>query len=204
MATGCASVGCDSDLADGRDLADTWGQVWDILPAQWEKIKVWAEQAARALKAAAKLVDQATATCTDINAEAPATALADARELYDQAMLVGISDNLSPPWHKGNHPGLVLARRLQHKADEVWLFTKDTRTLWTNNASERALEGPKLHQKVSGYWQTTLTLSRYCRVRSYLVSARNHGLHAADRHRQPVSSPGRRRAGGREPGPGPR
>src|SRR5262249_5988800 len=38
LATGCASVGCDSDLADGRDLADTWGQVWDILPAQWEKI----------------------------------------------------------------------------------------------------------------------------------------------------------------------
>ena len=148
-----------------------------------EDNKVWAEQAARTLKAAAKLVDQATATCTDINAEASATALADARELYDQAILVGISDNLSPPWHKGNHPGLVLARRLQHKADEVWLFTKDTRTPWTNNASERALKGPKLHQKVSGYWQTTLTLSRYCRVRSYLVSARNHGLHAADRHR---------------------
>ncbi len=109
-----------------------------------------------------------------------ATALADARELYNQAVLVGISDNLSRPWHKGNHPGLVLARRLQHKADEVWLFAKDTRTPWTNNASERALKGPKLHQKVSGYWQTTLTLSRYCRVRSYLVGARNHGLHAID------------------------
>jgi hypothetical protein len=142
--------------------------------------KVWAEQAARALKAAAKLVDQATATGTDINAEASATALAHARKLYDQALLVGISDNLSRPWHQGNHPGLVLARRLQNKADEVWLFTKDTRTPWTNNASERALKGPKLHQKVSGYWQTTLTLSRYCRVRSYLVSARNHGLNAID------------------------
>lgn len=138
--------------------------------------KVWAEQAARALKAAAKLVDHATAADSPIDA----AALADARKLYHHAVLVGISDNLSRPWHKGNHPGLVLARRLQTKADEVWLFTKDTRTPWTNNASERALKGPKLHQKVSGYWQTTLTLSRYCRVRSYLVSARNHGLHAVD------------------------
>jgi hypothetical protein len=39
---------------------------------------------------------------------------------------------------------------------------------------------PEAAPKVSGYWQTTLTLSRYCRVRSYLVGARNHGLHAID------------------------
>ncbi len=115
--------------------------------------KVWADRADRALKAAAKLLHQAT---------------------------VGIVDNLSRPWHKGNHPGLVLARRPQNKADEVWLFTKDTRAPWTSNASERALKGPKLHQEVSGYWQITLTLSRFCRVRSYLVSARNHRLHAID------------------------
>lgn len=43
---------------------------------------------------------------------------------------------------------------------------------WTNNASELALKGPKRHQAVSGYWHTT-TLADYCRVRSYLVSARS-------------------------------
>src|SRR5262249_5383040 len=77
-------------------------------------------------RASPRLAVLPTAPCPDSNRGAFATALADARELYDQAILVGISDNLSPPWHKGNHPGLVLARRLQHKADEVWLFTKDT------------------------------------------------------------------------------
>jgi hypothetical protein len=51
---------------------------------------------------------------------------------------------------------------------------------WTNNGSEQALKSPKLHQKVSGYWHTTLTLSRFCRVRSYLVTARNHGVNAID------------------------
>ena len=49
---------------------------------------------------------------------------------------------------------------------------------WTNNASEQALKSPKLHQKVSGYWHTPATLARFCRVRSYLVSARNHGIRA--------------------------
>jgi hypothetical protein len=37
-----------------------------------------------------------------------------------------------------------------------------------------------MQQKVSGYWQTTITLARYCRVRSYLVTACNHGLRAID------------------------
>jgi transposase len=51
---------------------------------------------------------------------------------------------------------------------------------WTNNASEQALKGPKRHQAVSGYWRTLTTLADYCRVRSYLVSARNHGVRPVD------------------------
>jgi len=51
---------------------------------------------------------------------------------------------------------------------------------WTNNASEQALKGPKRHQAVSGYWHSVTTLGDYCRVRSYLVSARGHGIRATD------------------------
>lgn len=136
----------------------------------------WAAQIQKALRDAAHLVERANTANTTIDAEA----LTDARWRYDQGVLVGISTNLSRPWHKGNHPGLVLARRLQTKADQVWLFTTDPRVPWTNNASEQALKSPKLHQKVSGYWHTTLTLGRFCRVRSYLVTTRNHGLSAID------------------------
>jgi transposase len=50
----------------------------------------------------------------------------------------------------------------------------------TNNASEQALKGPKRHQAVSGYRHTTTTLADCCRVRSYLVSARGHGIRATD------------------------
>ena len=33
---------------------------------------------------------------------------------------------------------------------------------------------------MSGYWHTQQTLGRYCTIRSYLVSARNHGVEAID------------------------
>ncbi len=49
-----------------------------------------------------------------------------------------------------------------------------------NNPAEQALRGPKRHQAVSGYWHRPATLAAYCRVRSYLVSARDHGIRALD------------------------
>jgi hypothetical protein len=166
----------DADLAGvqqcGAHLIRHLQGVLDLDPV----VQQWAGQVQKALRDAASLVDTAIAAGTAIDVKA----LADARWRYDQGVLVGISINLSRPWHKGNHPGLVLAKRLQAKADQVWLYTKDFRVPWTNNASEQALKSPKLHQKVSGYWQTTLTLARFCRVRSYLVTARNHGIGAID------------------------
>src|SRR2546421_6488973 len=106
----------------------------------------WAVEVQTALRDAARQVQSATTTGTPINHEA----LAFARYRYDQGVLVGISANLSRAWHEGNHPGLVLARRLKVKAEQVWLFTTNPKVPWTNNASEQALKSPKLHQKVSG------------------------------------------------------
>jgi len=106
--------------------------------------------------------------------------LAGLRERYDTAIAFGIQINQHRVWPKGNHPGYTLALRLQTKAAQVWLFTRDFAVPWTNNASEQALKSPKLHQKVSGYWHTLTTLARYCRTRSSLTSARNHGLTTID------------------------
>ena len=143
----------------------------------------WAAQVQTALRDAARLVQTAGATGTPINPDA----LAFARYQYDQGVLVGISTNLSRASPEGNHPGLVLARRLKTRAEQVWLFTTNPKVPWTNNASEQALKSPKLHQKVSSYWQTTITLARYCRVRSYLITACNHGLRAIDAIRSALS-----------------
>ena len=69
--------------------------------------------------------------------------LAGLRHSYDQAVAFGISVNLSRPWHKGNHPGLVLARRLKRKASQVWLFATRFDVPATNNGSENAVRGYK-------------------------------------------------------------
>lgn len=106
--------------------------------------------------------------------------LADLRDRYDKHITHGRLTNRLRDWDKGNHPGYTLATRLRDKADQVWLFTTVFSVPWTNNPAEQALKSPKLHQKVSGYWHTLATLTRFCTVRSYLTSAVNHGLTAID------------------------
>lgn len=148
--------------------------------------QAWAEQAARALREAGAAVTTARATgATHLDPDL----LARARRDYDQAIAVGISANLSRPWRKGeNHPGLVLARRLQRKADQVWLFTTRFDVPWTNNASEQAVRGFKVNQKISGCWRTLTTLQRHCRIRSYLTTASNHAIKALDAIRDALTA----------------
>jgi transposase len=136
--------------------------------------QVWARQAGDALREAAAAVRTARASN---RASLDPALLARLRHSYDQAVACGISVNLSRPWHKGNHPGLILARRLKRKAAQVWLFTTRFDVPATNNGSENAIRGYKLAAKVSGCWRTLATLQRHCRVRSYLTTARSHGHH---------------------------
>jgi hypothetical protein len=147
--------------------------VLELHPTQ----QAWAGQVRDTLREAHAAVEAALASGAD---HLDPTLLADLRARYDQAVTWGQATNRHRDWTKGNHPGYTLAHRLATKADQVWLFTKVFAVPWTNNASEQALKSPKLHQKVSGYWHTLDTLTRYCRVRSYLTSAINHGLRAID------------------------
>ena len=102
------------------------------------------------------------------------------RQRYDEAAAFGIIHNRLRDWHDGNHPGYALGCWLQEYTEQVWLFTREFAVEWTTNSAERAVKGPKRHQAVSGYWHTQRTLARWCRIRSYLDSARNHGLRALD------------------------
>ena len=102
------------------------------------------------------------------------------RERYDEAVAFGITHNRHRDWHDGNHPGYVLGCWLRDYADQVWLFTTAFDVDWTNNCSEQAVKAAKRHQAVSGYWHTNRTLARWCRIRSYLDSAANHGITTLD------------------------
>jgi len=135
----------------------------------------WAGQVMTVLREAHTAVEAAKAAGAD---HLDPNLLADLRKRYDNAVRWGVTTNKLRDWHKGNHPGYKLAKRLRDKADQVWLFTRNFLVPWTNNASEQALRSPKRHQVVSGYWHTTGTLRDYLRVRSYLVSAHGHGIRA--------------------------
>ncbi|HUY51236.1 MAG TPA: IS66 family transposase [Streptosporangiaceae bacterium] len=149
-----------------RYLDDTYA----IDPAS----QAWTRQAGDALREAAAAVR--TARAGNRASLGPAL-LARLRHSYDQAIAYGISVNLSRPWHKGKHPGLILASRLKRKAAQVWLFTTRFDVPATNNGSENAIRGYKLAAKISGCWRTLSTLQRHCRIRSYLTTARSHGHH---------------------------
>jgi transposase len=136
--------------------------------------QVWTRQAGDALREAAAAVRAARGAR---QASLDPALLARLRHSYDQAVAFGVSVNLSRPWHKGNHPGLILARRLKRKASQVWLFATRFDVPATNNGSENAVRGYKLATKISGCWRTMATLRRHCRIRSYLTTARSHGHH---------------------------
>ncbi len=136
--------------------------------------QVWTRQAGDALREAAAAVRAARGAR---RASLDPVLLARLRHSYDQAVAFGISVNLSRRWHKGSHPGLVLARRLKRKATQVWLFATRFDVPPTNNGSENAIRGYKLAANISDCWRTLATLQRHCRIRSYLTTARSHGHH---------------------------
>lgn len=77
-----------------------------------------------------------------------------------------------------------LSKRLQQKRDEILRFMRDLTVPFDNNGSERDLRMIKLQQKISGCFRTPDGARVFCRVRSYLSTARKQGyslLHALER-----------------------
>jgi len=164
----------DAGLAGVRQCLAHLYRYLDDACATGPESQIWTRQAGDALRAAGVAVRAARDAR---QASLDPALLAGLRHSYDQAVAFGISVNLSRPWHKGNHPGLILARRLKRKAAQVWLFATRFDVPATNNGSENAIRGYKLAAKVSGCWRTLATLQRHCRTRSCLTTARSHGRH---------------------------
>jgi transposase len=178
-------TGYDDDLAGVQQCLAHVIRYLDDAYAIDTDAQAWARQAADALRGA---IHEVNTTRVHGQATPDAGLLTRLRRRFDQGVAVGISTNLSRPWHKGNHPGLQLAKRLKRKAEQVWLFTTRLDVPATNNGSESAIRGFKLTAKVQGCWRTLATLQRHCRIRSYLVSARNHGRRPIDAIRDALSA----------------
>lgn len=69
-------------------------------------------------------------------------------------------------------PAPALVKRLRECREEVLRYMTDLSVPFDNNGSERDLRMIKLQQKTSGCFRTTAGAAAFCRIRSYLSSAR--------------------------------
>lgn len=73
-----------------------------------------------------------------------------------------------------------LLERLRDFEDDVLLFMDEVIVPFTNNASENDLRMTKVQQKISGCFRSTEGAKFFCRIRSYLITCRKHGLTASE------------------------
>jgi len=107
--------------------------------------------------------------------------LAGLTDRYDRILASGRAANPPPPRPPGRRrrrrsPAACLLERLNAHRGEVVRFLEDLRVPPTNNLAERDIRMVKLQQKISGCWRTLDGAQAFLTVRSYVATARKHGI----------------------------
>lgn len=111
------------------------------------------------------------------------------REQYNKILSDG--DSESPPPDEGKRkPGQRgrlkrsksrnLLERLKEFEDDVLRFMNDKKIPFTNNQGENDLRMTKVQQKISGCFRAEEGALIFCRIRSYLITCRKHGVGATE------------------------
>ena len=101
----------------------------------------------------------------------PPATLGQLRGLYANTAEQGVAANA--PGVKGASKE---AYKLANRIDQALYFTVAFDVDWTNNSCEQAIRMAKLQAKISGSWRSMRGLKAFCRIRSYIATARAHGV----------------------------
>ena len=108
---------------------------------------------------------------------------------FRRAVRVGLSQVprvAGPRYSTAQRPGRELLEFCRDRKDDVLRFTTDTRIWPTNNISERDLRPTKTQQKISGRLTSEQVTQDRLDIRSYIDTARKHGINVMTALRRAV------------------
>jgi transposase len=151
-------------LRDFEDTAESWPDA------------IWPAQAQRALRGLIRVWHTARGQGL---AEIPAAARDPLIKEFRHAVLAGLADVPRIPGPKSStaqHPGRDLLEFCRDRQADVTRFCYDTAVWPTNNISERDLRPSKTQQKISGRLTSEDITQDRLDIRSYIDTARKHGV----------------------------
>ena len=169
----CRHAFCNAHLL--RELTFLWE----------EQHQAWAKTMIEHLLAIKAAVDTALQNGA---AALPAPALEPFQVRYFQIVVEGYAQTPPPEpatdtkrrGRRKQSKARNLLDRFRDHADGILAFMADFTVPFDNNLSERDLRMMKLRQKISGTFRSLDALVDFCRIRSYVSTARKNGVKALD------------------------
>ena len=107
----------------------------------------------------------------------------DIENRYKKIVKMGLKETEEPEKRKAGQRGKIgkskgrnLVERFLNYQEEILRFVSDFEVPFSNNQAERDVRMVKVQQKISGSFRAKSGAERFCRIRSYLSTAKKHHL----------------------------